>query len=303
VVVLDTLEYGKPEFVLGAKLYQGDIGDQKLVSRICQIEKIKAVVHCAGYKSVPESYENPEKYLENNVTSTGNLIQALIETEVKHFVFSSSCSVYGDPIKIPITEGVPLLPKSPYAASKLLAEKEVQELLLSSQISWVILRVFNAAGARTKPAIGEDWNNSTTLVPEIFRAAILGEELILRGSDYETPDGTGIRDYVHVDDVARAHQSAFEYLQTGYQHGIFNVGTGRGTSVLEILSLIEQVTSKKVKFKFEKRREGDPAVVVSDISLIGSVLGWKPIYQIWDIIKSASCWFASDEFKKMDYRQ
>ncbi len=294
VVVLDTLERGNRNAVIDAKLIVGDIADQKLVAKICRKYKITDVVHFAAYKAVGESMTHPMKYWQNNVASTIKLLETLISQNVYRFVFSSSASVYGTPKSSPTTENESTKPESVYAETKLAIENILNSLTTAGMTS-VSLRYFNAAGASSDNKIGEDWATSQNLIPRVMRA-LLDEKFKFEvfGNDYETPDGTCIRDYIHVEDLAIAHVKALEYLESGGKTMACNIGTGDGTSVTELLEMAEQVVKRKVPHMIGARRDGDPVCVFADATLARKVLGWQATHDLRSIIESAYNWHSTN---------
>lgn len=298
VVVLDTLERGNKKAVIDAKLIVGDIADQKLVSKICRKYKITDVVHFAAYKSVGESMTHPMKYWQNNVSSTIKLLETLISENVFRFVFSSSASVYGTPKSSPTTENEPTNPESVYAETKLAIENILRSLTTAGLRS-VSLRYFNAAGASSDNKIGEDWMSSQNLIPRAMRA-LLDEKFKFEifGNDYATPDGTCIRDYIHVEDLAIAHVKALVYLESAGNTMISksiacNIGTGNGTSVTQLLEMAAEVAKRKVPHTIGARREGDPVSVYADATLARKVLNWQPTHDLRSIIESAYNWHST----------
>ena len=294
VVVLDTLELGVRERVADVDLVQGDIADHKLVDKVVRKYGVTDVIHFAAYKAVGESMEQPLRYWNNNVASTISLVRSLLAAGVDRIVFSSSAGVYGNPETIPVTEDARLEPASVYAETKATMER----FLLSCDaigLRTVNLRYFNAAGASDDASIGENWDMSQNLVPRVMKA-ILGASgpLQVFGNDYPTPDGTCIRDYIHVVDLADAHVKAIDYLTAGGSSLSCNVGTGRGTSVLEVIGLAEQVSGRKVPHQIAARRSGDPVAVYADPTLIRAVLGWRATRDLRDIITSAWNWHSSN---------
>ena len=294
VVVLDTLELGVRERVAGVDLVQGDIADHKLVDKVVRKYGVTEVIHFAAYKAVGESMAQPLRYWNNNVASTISLVRSLLAAGVDRIVFSSSAGVYGNPETIPVTEDARLEPASVYAETKATMEK----FLLSCDaigLRSVNLRYFNAAGASDDASIGENWDMSQNLVPRVMKA-ILGASgpLQVFGNDYPTSDGTCIRDYIHVVDLADAHVKAIDYLSAGGSSLSCNVGTGRGTSVLEVIELAEQVSGRKVPYEIAARRSGDPVAVYADPTLIRAVLGWRATRDLRDIITSAWNWHSSN---------
>jgi len=294
VVVLDTLELGVRDRVADVNLVQGDIADHKLVDKVVRKYGVTDVIHFAAYKAVGESMEQPLRYWNNNVASTILLVRSLLAAGVDRIVFSSSAGVYGNPETIPVTEDARLEPASVYAETKAVMER----FLLSCDaigLRSVNLRYFNAAGASEDASIGENWDLSQNLVPRVMKA-ILGASgpLQVFGNDYPTPDGTCIRDYIHVEDLADAHVKAIDYLSSGGGSLSCNVGTGRGTSVLEVIELAEQVSGRKVPYEIAARRAGDPVAVYADPTLIRAVLGWRATRDLRDIITSAWMWHSAD---------
>ena len=298
VVVLDSLELGDKSRLGSVPLFQGDINDERIIEKICRKHNITDVVHFAAYKAVGESMDQPLRYYNNNVAGTIALVRSLLSNGVNRIVFSSSAAVYGNPESVPVTEESALRPESVYAETK-----SVVERFLSScdaiGLRSVSLRYFNAAGASADASIGEDWLMSQNLVPLVMKA-ILGFSgpLNVFGNDYPTPDGTCIRDYIHVDDLADAHVKALDYLSTGGKSLACNVGTGKGTSVLDVLNLAEQVSGRKVPYNIVGRRSGDPVSVYADPTLIRALLGWKATRDVRDIISSAWNWHERDAAAK-----
>ena len=290
VVVLDTLERGNKEAVIDADLVVGDIADKNLVAELCHKYKITEVVHFAAYKAVGESMTQPKMYWQNNVDGTVALLDTLIEHGVDRFVFSSSAAVYGTPKSVPVTENEPTMPESVYAETKL----AVENILSSperSAIKSVSLRYFNAAGASSDNKIGEDWLASQNLVPRVMRALLdQAFHFEVFGDDYPTRDGTCIRDYIHVEDLALAHIKALDYLEHGGKTMICNVGTGEGTSVKQLLEMATKVAQRAVPYTIGARRDGDPVSVYADTRLANSVLDWRATHELQSIIESAFNW-------------
>ena len=290
VVVLDTLERGNKEAVIDADFVVGDIADKNLVAELCHKYKITEVVHFAAYKAVGESMTQPKMYWQNNVDGTVALLDTLIEHGVDRFVFSSSAAVYGTPKSVPVTENEPTKPESVYAETKL----AVENILSSperSAIKSVSLRYFNAAGASSDNKIGEDWLTSQNLVPRVMRALLdQAFHFEVFGDDYPTRDGTCIRDYIHVEDLALAHIKALDYLEHGGKTMICNVGTGEGTSVKQLLEMATKVAQRAVPYTIGARRGGDPVSVYADTRLANSVLDWRATHDLQSIIESAFNW-------------
>ncbi len=299
-IVYDNFVYGHKKAVQWGPYIEGDLLDTELVQKTLKENNIQGVIHFAAYAYVGESVQNPIKYYENNVMGSLSLLKAMRETNVSKIVFSSTCATYGIPQKIPITEDMPQNPINPYGQTKLIVENILQDYGLAYGLKSVALRYFNAAGASPESEIGEDHTPETHAIPLALESAITGREFKVFGTDYPTPDGTCIRDYIHVDDLASAHYLAFKYLEESRQNfTAFNLGTGKGTSVKDILSAVHKVSGKDVNATFAPRRAGDPAQLVADSQKIQSVLGWKPIYtDIHKTIETAYKW----EIKKRDYK-
>ncbi len=296
VIVLDTLERGNREAVIDAELVVGDIADQELVGKICRDHKITSVIHFAAYKAVGESMIKPEMYWSNNVASTEKLLAVLAEQKVDKFVFSSSAAVYGTPKSAPVTEAMPTVPESVYAETKLAVEKFLGTLALNSPqpINSVSLRYFNAAGASSDNKIGEDWSSSQNLLPRVMRALLdTAFKFEIYGNDYDTPDGTCIRDYIHVEDLATAHLKALEYLESGGKTLACNIGTGHGTSVMQLMDLTEKIAKRKVPFTVAARRPGDPVSVYADATLANKTLSWQATKSLQQIVESAYAWHST----------
>lgn len=290
VVVLDSLEFGDASRVAGVPLVRADVSDERAVARACRKYGVDSVVHFAAYKAVGESMEQPLRYWNNNVGGTIALVRTLLANGVDRFVFSSSASVYGTPERSPVDEGAPLRPESVYADTKATMERF---LLACSAVGLraVNLRYFNAAGASADASIGENWDQSQNLVPQIMRALLgAGGPLRVFGDDYPTPDGTCIRDYVHVDDLAVAHVRALDHLAGGGASASVNLGTGRGVSVYEVVAAVEAVSGREVPRIVAARRAGDPVSVYADVTLAGSLLGWTASHDLHSIVESAWRW-------------
>jgi UDP-glucose 4-epimerase len=277
LVVLDDLARGHRSAVdPDVPFYQGRVGDRALVARIAAEHKLEACVHFAALAYVGESVSEPAKYFENNVEQGVALMGALLGTGVRRVVFSSTCATYGEPKQIPIPESSPQWPVNPYGWSKLLIERLLDSYDRAYGLKFASLRYFNAAGATERR--GEHHEPETHLVPNVLAAA-LGEkpEVSVFGNNYPTPDGTPIRDYVHVADLADAHILALDHLRRGGDSVFLNLGTGRGYSVLEVIECARQVTGRPIPMRIEAPRPGDPARLVADATRAQSVLGWKPV--------------------------
>lgn len=291
VVVLDNLVYGHREAVeREVPFYEGNVGDKKLVGRIAKEHNVESCVHFAAYAYVGESVTNPTKYFENNTFQTNNLLNALIENDVKNIVFSSTCATYGDPLRIPIDETHPQKPVNPYGWSKFMTERILESYDTAYNLKFVALRYFNASGATEK--CGEHHDPETHLIPNVLNAAGgLLPFVSVFGGDYETPDGTCIRDYIHISDLADAHARALDYLKSGGASTHINLGNGLGFSVLEVVEAARKVTGKPIEVRIEPRRAGDPSHLIADAKKALEILGWKPQYaDLETIIKSAWDW-------------
>ncbi len=294
VVVLDSLEMGHTESLLGADLVVGDIADFDLVVNLCRERGVKSVIHFAAYKSVGESMTDPFRYFSNNVNGSTMLIEAVAAAGVDQFVFSSSAAVYGSPERVPVTEDLPTRPESVYAETKLMIEHVLRWVGETRGLRSVCLRYFNAAGASFDSRIGEDWSVTTNLVPIVMKAT-LGKRppLEIFGRDYPTRDGTGERDYIHVVDLADGHVKALDYLDAGKPSLSCNLGTGKGSTVLEVLAATERISGREVPHVFSPRRAGDPAIVFADPSLAERALGWKARHGIEEILQTAWTWHST----------
>ena len=284
-VVLDDLSRGHESFIAPENLIRGDIGDTALVERICREFKVDVCVHFAAFAYVGESCANPAIYYENNVAKMVAFLGALRRNGVRKLVFSSSCATYGEREgEVPISEGTVQAPLSPYGRSKLMAEQILSDYDRAYGSTSIALRYFNAAGASEKHALYEHHDPETHLIPLTIDAALGAQALTIFGSDYPTPDGTCVRDYIHVDDLADAHALAVERLRSDGASLRANLGTGSGTSVLNIVRSVERITGTSVRRNLAKRRAGDAAMLVADPRLAYRELGWQPRYREADAI-------------------
>ncbi|MGI8788040.1 MAG: UDP-glucose 4-epimerase GalE [Pyrinomonadaceae bacterium] len=291
VVVLDNLVYGhRAALDADVTFYEGDVGDKESVKRIVEKHGIEACVHFAAYAYVGESVTNPAKYFENNTFQTNNLLNALIELNVKQVVFSSTCASYGDPQYIPIDENHPQKPVNPYGWSKFMTERILESYDTAYELKFVALRYFNASGATEK--CGEDHEPETHLIPNILNAADGKLPFVsVFGGDYDTADGTCVRDYIHISDLADAHIRALDYLKNGGDSTKINLGNGKGFSVLEVIEAARKITGKPIEMKIEPRRAGDPSHLIANAAKAAEVLDWKPKYaDIEMIIETAWDW-------------
>ena len=290
VVVLDTLELGTRSRIGATPFVEGDVRDERVVEKTLRKYDVTEVIHFAAYKAVGESMEQPLRYWSNNVGGTISLVHTMLANGVERIVFSSSAGVYGNPERIPVTEDEPARPESVYAETKATMERFLTSCDAIGLRS-VSLRYFNAAGASDDASIGEDWSHSQNLIPRVMKAMLgASDPLQVFGNDYPTPDGTCVRDYIHVVDLADAHVKALDYIATGGPSIACNVGTGMGTSVLEVIDMAEQVSGRKVPFEFAPRRAGDPSTVFADPTLVRAILGWKATRDLRDIVSSAWEW-------------
>ena len=292
LVILDNLSTGFKESVLHGELVVGNTGDRELVTKILREHNIKAVIHFAAHIVVPESVSDPLKYYGNNTCNTRNLLQCCAETGVEHFIFSSTAAVYGIPKVSHANEEVPLAPINPYGTSKLMSEWMLRDLAAVNKMRYIILRYFNVAGADPETRIGQSTRDATHLIKVASEAAAgIRDHVAIFGTDYPTPDGTCIRDYIHVEDLADAHIKALGYLQNNGVSTILNCGYGHGYSVRQVLEAVERVSGKSLDIREEPRRAGDPPELVADAARIRKTLGWKPRYNDLDfIVKTALAW-------------
>lgn len=288
VIVFDNLSTGHRDFVKWGPFYYGDISDNANLRACFKKYRPDGVIHFAASAYVGESVVNPGKYFRNNVSGTLSLLEAMCEEGVPAIVVSGSCAVYGQPEEVPISETCPLQPINPYGASKMFMERMLADFAAAHSLHWMSLRYFNAAGSSPDGEIGELHDPETHLIPRVMFAA-LGkiETLDIYGNDYDTPDGTCIRDYIHVDDLATAHILGIEYILRGGQSQALNLGTGQGSSVREIISGIERISGIKVPIREEARRPGDPACLVANPAKAAEVLGWQAKKSLDEMLKNA----------------
>lgn len=277
VVVLDNLSTGHREAVLHGKLIVGNTGDRELVTQILQDHEIGAVMHFAANIVVPESVSDPLKYYGNNTCNTRNLLECCQITGVSHFIFSSTAAVYGIPEELPVSEETPLAPINPYGTSKLMSEWMLRDLAAASDLRYVILRYFNVAGANVEGQIGQSTPEATHLIKVACEVATgARDKVAIFGTDYPTEDGTGVRDYIHVDDLASAHLKALDYLRSGGESTVLNCGYGSGFSVREVLDTVAKCHGSALNIVEEPRRAGDPPALIAAASKIRNTLGWQP---------------------------
>jgi UDP-glucose 4-epimerase len=292
-IVYDNLSSGRAEAVLCGELIRGDIADTELLCSVIRKYEIKSVMHFAAFIQVNESVSQPLNYYENNSFNCLRLLKCCLENGVENFIFSSTAAVYGMPERVPVDEKAALLPINPYGSSKLVSEMMLADTAVANPgFRYVALRYFNAVGADKQSRLGQNYHQPTHLLTLALKTA-LGQYPGLRvfGTDYATPDGTAIRDYIHVDDLASAHLLALEFLKTAKQSRIFNCGYGRGYSVLEVIRAAKKVTGIDFQVELTGRRPGDPEKLIADSGLIRSELGWIPQYHDLDeIIRTAWNW-------------
>jgi len=296
VVVVDSLEFGYVAALLGqAKFIQGNIADSALLDKVFGEEKPEAVIHFAAYKSAGESVHLPSRYFQNNVEGTRHLLDAMVKHKINYFIFSSSCSVFGTPLNLPASEtNNPFNPESPYAESKFMVERMLKWYEGAYGLRSVSLRYFNAAGASLDSKIGEDWKVTLNLVPLVLKAAIgQAPKVQVFGTDYPTPDGSCIRDYIHVIDLAVAHVLSLEHVQQTNKTTAYNLGTGTGSSVKEVINTAKRITGVDFLAEEIARRAGDPVAIWADTSLAEKELGWKAQYGLEEIIQTAWNWHKS----------
>ena len=292
VTVLDNLSNGNMTSLDGVKYIEGDIGDYDKVKKLLQSEEIDAVINFAALAYVGESVTNPRKYYDNNVVKGKAFLDAVVDSGVKKIVFSSSCATYGIPEKVPISEDEKQRPVNPYGWTKLIFEQMMKDYDEAYGLRYISLRYFNAAGADADGSIGEMHDPETHVIP-ILLQNILGirKKFSVFGTNYDTRDGSCIRDYIHVTDLADAHIKAIEYLFEKNESDYFNLGSGEGISVLELIHVVERITGKRLNVVFEDRRPGDPDILIADNSKARVALGWNPVHSSIDnIIRTAWGW-------------
>ena len=291
VVVLDSLAAGHREAVLGAPLVEADVGDTAVVRETIRRHGVTAVMHFAAWLSVGESVREPDRYYANNVTNTVALLGAMRRESVTHFVFSSTAAVYGDPVETPIRENHPTRPINAYGETKLAVERALPHYERAYGLRAIRLRYFNAAGADPEGEIGEDHSPEIHVIPRAVASANAGATFEIYGEDYATPDGTCLRDYVHVSDLADAHMLALAALEAGGASAVYNLGNGRAYSVRDVVTAVERATGQSVPGMTAARRPGDPAVLYASSERIRVELGWKPRFEDLDtIVETAGRW-------------
>lgn len=297
-VVFDNLCSGHKEAVVSGHFLYGDLNDREALERVMNEYDISLVMHFGAFAYVGESVIHPEIYYYNNVVNTLNLLSAMRKCNVKKIIFSSTCAVYGDAVIIPIPESAPKNPINPYGKTKLMIESILQDYCKAYGMEYVCLRYFNAAGAESSAVIGESHEPETHIIPKIFDAVSgRSDKFVVYGDDYETPDGTCVRDYLHVSDIAEAHLCAARHLLKTGESNVFNLSNKKGYSVLDIIHVVEKVVGKKLNYSVSGRREGDPSILVGDSTLIRSKLGWNPKHEeIEEIIRDAWNWYCNKKY-------
>ncbi len=287
-ILYDNLSTGCRELADGFELIEGDVSDAEKLAPV--LARVDAVMHFAAHAYVGESVANPQKYFQNNVLKGLEFLNAVLKSGVRKFVFSSSCAIYGTPAQLPITEESPRQPINPYGATKLAFENALNAYSKAYGLRYAALRYFNAAGADPQGRVGEVHDPETHLIPSAFEAIQGKRDAVeILGDDYPTPDGTCVRDYVHVSDLAEAHVMALEYLEKNESLAV-NLASGRGHSVKEVLATIEQICGEKVPVRISPRRPGDPPVLIADPAKAKEVLGWKAQYSLDEIVSTAWQW-------------
>jgi len=296
ITVLDNLSTGHRDLVTAGEFIEGDLGDQALLDTVFASRDIDVVMHFAASSLVGESVIDPLKYYTNNVSRTANLLSAMQRHEIKHFIFSSTAAVYGEPDELPITEQTTTNPTNPYGATKLAVERMLRDCDAGFGLKSICLRYFNACGADDSATIGERHEPETHLIPLVLQvAAGLREHISIFGNDYETEDGTCLRDYIHVNDLAQAHYQAMIKLLEGGESNLYNLGNSTGFSVRQVIDQVRLVTGKEIKVVDAPRRAGDPAVLVADSTKARQELGWQPQYESLSMmIETAWSWHQRD---------
>lgn len=290
-IIVDDMSSGHAEAIEGFPLHKINIATEKeKLEDLVKKEEIDGVIHMAGFIQMGESFENPHKYFENNLLSAANLLDVMVKNKVNNIVFSSSAGVYGNPEKLPIKEENAKVPENPYGETKLMIEKMLNWFDKSHGIRFASIRYFNASGAALNGSIGEDHPDESHLIPLAIKAAMEGKELTVFGDDYDTPDGTNVRDYVHVLDLSQAHTLALKELLGGAKSNYYNAGGGKGYSNKEIVEMINKVTNLNLKVKYGERRPGDADSLYASIEKIEKDLDWKPKYGLKEIVESAYKW-------------
>jgi len=290
-IIADNLSCGHKKAVEGFKLIEIDLAEQKeKLNEIFKNEKIDGVVHMASFIQMGESFKNPGKYYQNNLKTAMNILDVMVENNVSNFILSSSAGVYGNPKKLPIVEEEPRNPLNPYGETKYIIERMLESYDAAHGLKFVSIRYFNAAGAELDGSIGEDHPSESHLIPLAIKAALSNSQFEVFGSDYETPDGTCVRDYIHVLDLVETHSVALKYLMDGGKSDYFNAGVGQGYSNKQVLDEISRTTGIKMNIRFGPRRQGDAASLYASVDKIKKTFNWSPKYGLKEIIQSAYLW-------------
>lgn len=291
-IVYDNLAHGHRDAVKWGPFERGDLLDAERLDEVLRLYQPECVIHFAAYAYVGESVTDPAKYYTNNITGSISLLDAMRRNGVKSIIFSSTCATYGNVEVLPITEEAPQVPVNPYGFTKLVIEQALRDYQHAYGLQWVAMRYFNAAGLDPEGDLGERHDPETHAIPLALLAAMRHTEFEVFGTDYDTPDGTAIRDYIHVCDLADAHVRAIGYLHEGGESTAFNLATGQGTSVRQVIDAVERATGRSVPVKLAARRPGDPPVLYATARKAQDLLGWVPHYtDIGQIVKSAADWF------------
>lgn len=294
VVILDNLSYGHPEAVKDFRLEKIDLAlEKEKLNAFFEAERFEAVVHMASFIQMGESFVNPSKYYNNNIIGVLNLLDAMVKNNCKKIIFSSSAGVYGNPVKLPIEENDPKNPLNPYGETKYMIERILDDYDLAHGVKYMSFRYFNAAGAALDGSIGEAHSEESHLIPNIIQKTLKGEEVAIFGNDYETKDGTCVRDYIHVLDLADVHALGIKSLQEGSESKIFNVGLGKGYSNKEVIDTVEKVGGLKVNVKYAPRRKGDANELYASNDKAKTELSWIPKYELDKIVETAILWHKS----------
>ena len=302
-VILDNLSQGHDRAVAGFRLEIMDLVTQKdKLDDFLQSEKFDGVIHMASFIQMGESYSDPAKYYENNVLGFMNLLDSMKKAGTSKIIISSSAGVYGNPTKLPIAEDDPKNPLNPYGETKYIMERMLEDYDAAYGLKFISIRYFNAAGAAADGSIGEDHPGESHLIPNIIKKALKGEEIEIFGNDYKTPDGTNVRDYIHVLDLTEAHSAAMQKLLDGAESAFYNVGIGKGFSNKEVIDMVKQVTGLEMKIKYSDRRAGDADALYASIDKIKNDFSWQPKYGLKEIVETAYLWHKNhpDGYANMD---
>lgn len=298
IIVLDDFLHDQTFNPSWATIIKSDFADSNILQTIFSTHTIDAVMHFAAFIEVGKSVTDPLSFYHNNVAKTTTLLQTMCRNDVKKIIFSSSCAVYGNPHILPLSENHPQNPISPYGRSKQMVETMLADACKAYNLSYVSLRYFNAAGALPEYGLGEQHQPETHIIPLILRAIQQQKPFTLFGTDHKTTDGTCIRDYIHVRDIAEAHWRALEHLNQEHPSDSFNLGSGKGTSILELVNAVEQICNKKIAIVHQKKREGDPPILIADSSKAHDILQWKPRYSDLHFILQTALTFENMKYQK-----